>query len=267
MYVINYRWVEGLKAANYVYHKMLEQEQALQFYSDKDVRVSSQNRWHHRRLYLPTPDLLPSPLSTPSQSGPGSACGDLQSPGLVEDEEEWEEIASPPYTPNRLLSSAIFPNRTSVSSLYGNGSSYQLELSLSLCSSTMPQQRQPLTVHSLNFTASSRHHNTHGPTSRPHTAPSSGRKQASACSLPPTPRLPATASQRNECSLPPTPGLVSSTQAQGQTATPFSLTCPCHFRTVPPRQQSLNLSKTSSSSTLDKCCEECKVSCRLTLDI
>lgn len=189
---------------------MVEQDNALEFYSANNIKLPS-GLWSGR-LYLPSADLRP-PSPSPS---PPAATGDSFN------EDEWEDIVSPLYTPNSLFSSMASPT-----SLYANSSGYQSDLSLSLCSSIMQQQQR--TVHSLNFTSSCRQPSN----SRPHTAPSSGRKQWSA----------------------------------GGGAS-FSPTCSCHFRVIP--SQSLNLPSHSSSSyspkpdsALDKCCEDCKDSCRL----
>lgn len=218
---IDCRWVEGLKAANYVYHKMQEQEKALEYYSERDVNRTG--LWY-RQLYLPDPEQQSTPPSSSSPAPEDSI------------NEEWEDI-SPLYTPTSL-----FSNLASPPSLHANSSGYQSDLSLSLCSSLMhPQQR---TVHSLNLTSSCRH-----PSSRPHIAPPSSRKQWSAVSsLPP--------------SVDPGPG-----QGGVVGGAPFSPTCSCHFRVVP--SQSFNLShspkqdKPHSSPSLHKCCESCKDSCRL----
>ena len=194
---------------------MIEQENAFEYYTKRDVKLPTPGLWT-RRLYIPSPDPSPSPPS-PLTSGDDS--------GL----EEWEDLGSPLYTPTSLLSA------TSPTSLYANSSGYQSDLSLSLCSSVLqpPPQR---TVHSLNFTSSCR-------PSRPHTAPSSTRKQWSAFS-----------------SLPPG----ASPNASSNTADPFSPTCPCHFRVMP--SHSLNLPRNPTQdkpSSLTECCQHCKDSCRL----
>lgn len=220
------RWVEGLKAANYVYHRMVEQENALEYYSKRDVKLPSHGLWY-KRLYLPSPDTRPSPHPPPPDTEDSL------------NEEEWEDIASP------LTPSSLFSNMASPTSLYANSSGYQSDLSLSLCSMPHPQR----TVHSLNFTSSCRPAGIFN--SRPHTAPSSGRKQWSAIS-----------------SLPPGAPLTSSTSQGGVAGASFPPTCPCHFRVVP--SQSLNLPSHSSSkpySALDQCCEECRDSCRLAQDM
>lgn len=188
---------------------MVEQERALQYYSDRNMKVSA-GRWFGKPSLPSAPSLRPS------------------SP----DSEDWEELPSPSphttwgYSSHALVASARY---TSPTSPFGNSSGYQSDLSLSFCSSVIPQ-RQALTVHSLNF-------------SRP-----SSRKPYS---LPPTPRLPPTGKQPLATqSLPPTPG-PSNTQLS------HTPTCPCHFRASPSQSQ----------FTGDGCCDQCKSSCRLALDM
>lgn len=216
-----HRWVEGLKAACYVYHRMIEQEHALDFYSEKAVQVTGRGIWQ-RRLYLPSRELSQccpaSPLSP--AAGPAESCPQ-------QEDEEWEDIASLPYTPTGL-----FPSPTS---LYGNSSGYQSDLSLSFCSSIMAQQHQQRTVHSLPFTSSLR-----PPTT---SRPSSAVKQWSAVH-----------------SLPPT--TTHTSQGGTPASKASSSTCPCHYRVVPAQAHS----QSSSPSALDKCCEACKHSCKLAMD-
>lgn len=158
------RWVEGLKAAGYVYQKMLEQARA----QAKEDTCQKGGRKRSRQLYLPTASVGasadPSPLTLSSTDA---------------DLEEWEDIVSP-----------VLLSMGSPSSLHAHSSSgYQSDLSLSLCSSLVPS-RQSLTVHSLNLPS---HHAPTPPWQSP----------TSAHSLPPTPGLPTPAQHSSAFSLPP----------------------------------------------------------------
>lgn len=210
------RWVEGLKAAGYVYLKMVEQERAKQYYSDRKMKVPSSG-WFSKP-HLPRP---PSPQAASTYS------------------EEWEDLSP-------LLTGMWSPSLTaSPASLFGNSSGYQSDLSLSFCSNPVPP-RHSLTVHSLNFSR----------------APSGTSNHRKPCSLPPTPRMPPTGKQPSTASLPPTPGLAN-------TQPVYSPTCSCHFRVIP----SLSLPPQSHStqsqfhSAAARCCDECRISCQLALDM
>lgn len=157
--------------------------------------------------------------------------------------EEWEDLSPLPdhtwgYSPHSLVSSARYPSVTgSLASPFGSSSGYQSDLSLSFCSNIV-SPRQGLTVHSLNFSR----------------APTSSRKP---CSLPPTPRLPAS-TIKPTISLPPTPGLPN-------TQPSYTPTCPCHFKVIslPPQSHSTQ----SQSHSAARCCAECRTSCQLALDM
>ena len=208
VFICTCRWVEGLKAANYVYQRMVEQEHAHQFYLDRNVKVSA-GGWF-KKWYLPQiPCVEPCSLDAISS-------------------EEWEDLSASPHA-------SLWPHLSAgPTSPFGSSSGYQSDLSLSLCSSIIPP-RQSLTVHSFNF-------------SRPSTNTSSRKPSslsATPCQPPPNRKQPAA------CSLPPTPGLVSA----------FSPTCPCHFRVMPSPKQP------NSTPQFNKCCDECKISCQLALDL
>lgn len=153
-------------------------------------------------------------------------------PGSPE-EEEWEDLSSHQIWGSPLVSSARYPS-ASPGSPFGNSSGYQSDLSLSFCSA-LP--RQALTVHSFNFSR-----------------PSSARSSRKPSSLPPTPRLPPAV--KPTLSLPPTPG-VASTQAS------YMSTCSCHYRVFPSQFHSA----TTQSQFQPECCENCKESCQLALDM
>ena len=163
-----YRWVEGLKAAGYVYQKMVEQARAQESISEGDTS-QRQGLKKNRKQYLPT-------SSVGATSDPSSPLT-LSSPDA--DLEEWEDIVSP-----------VLVGMPSPSSLYAQSSSgYQSDLSLSLCSSMIPS-RQSLTVHSLNLPSH-------------HTPTPAWQGQTSARSLPPTPGLPSSGKHATAFSLPP----------------------------------------------------------------
>lgn len=181
--------MEGLKAASYVYHKMIEQNQALEFYSQRNTKLSP--NWH-RKLYLPNP--VPLAKTTPS-------------PTATHDDdllEEWVDIVVPPYTPPRGFScSSVFSPTATPPSPY----SFQSDHTLSFCSSIMvpASQRQALTVHSLRF-----------PTSRTHTAAGSWQ----AVSPPTTPALP---SGRKACLTDCLSGPSNSQSSAGSSVSPTLL--------------------------------------------
>ena len=149
-------WVEGLKAACYVYHKMVEQEHAVQFYLDRNMSIST--HWF-QKLYLPN--------SSPQCQPPAEDC------------EEWEVLSANSQACSQLpLTTFQTP-----SSPHGNSSGYQSDFSLSICSSIAFPPRQGLTVHSF----SSRQTTCRKPCSLPPTPHPTAKTSPATYSLPPTP--------------------------------------------------------------------------------
>ena len=152
-----------MKAANYVYKRMLEQDQAKRTYFDRGKSTSS--RWY-RRLYLPMP-------------AEASCSSDEEWEEISPNDDEWENIALPAGTSLAcgFTCSTVVPPFSPTTPSPGSGrttasSGYVSDLSMSLCS--VPPNRQPFTVHSFNFSQSR--------------TPSCSKKQQGSSS-PPTPGL------------------------------------------------------------------------------
>lgn len=236
-------WVDGLKVARYVYHKLLQQEIAMEIYHKKGVKVSDSI---FKINYLPADIPIPSPYRMVASSFPPTR-------RVARSTSPWQNYtscSSPTRGVARRKLTVTIPRQSSTSTCSEPG--WHSDDDFSERSTT------PANIHSGYFSCAE------GSLSPVYSMYRQTRRYSH------RPKYDIVNSVRSQRALSPQFKSSSPTAGLPYRQSPLSSVCSCHDYEIAPSRSVLiggAIEKDAPASNQPRCCSLCKVACRIAVDL